>query len=64
MGAKFDSATLILKKGQSIMDVLKEALKKERLDARLDDGLIIDDIHVLSITGSETVCSVDYEYGG
>lgn len=64
MGAKFDSATLTLKKGQSIMDVIKEALKKERLAARLDDGLIIDDVHVLSITGNEVVCRIDYEYGG
>ncbi len=64
MGAKFDSAELTLTKGQSLADVLKEALKKERLAARLDDGLIVDDVHVLSITGNEVVCRVDYEYGG
>lgn len=63
MGAKFDDETLTLTRGQSVMDALKEALQKKGLAARMEDGLIIDDVHVLSITENEVVCRVDYEYG-
>lgn len=64
MGAKFESEPIILTKEQSIMDVLKEALQKKGLAARMEDGFIIDDVHILSITENEVVCRVDYEYGG
>lgn len=64
MGAMFESETVNLTKGQSLMEVLKEALKKQSLAARLEDGFIIDDVHILSIEGDKTVCRVDYEYGG
>lgn len=64
MGAKFDRETITLTKGQSVMDVLREALKKKGLAARMEDGIfIIDNMTVKSVDGNEVVCEVEYEYG-
>lgn len=64
MGAKFDSETLTLTKGQSVMDALKKALAKGKAD-RIEDGIfIIDDVTILDAARNEVLCKVDYEYGG
>lgn len=65
MGAKFDSETLTLTRGQSVMDALKKALGKKGKADRIEDGIfIIDDVTILDAARNEVLCEVKYEYGG
>ena len=64
MGAKFDSETIAMTKGQNVMDALREALKKKGFAAMMEDEIfIIDNVTVKSVDGNEVVCEVEYEYG-
>lgn len=67
MGAQFDTEHILMKKGQSLMKVLKEALEKTGQADRMssDYGLFfITEVTVKSINGDEVLLEVGYEYGG
>ncbi len=67
MGAKFDSENIKMKKGQNLMKLLREALKKKGQADRMDseNGLFfITEVTVKSINGDEVLLEVGYEYGG
>lgn len=65
MGAKFDSETIALDKGSSLMETLKGVLEKKGLAERMESDsaiFIIDDVTVKDINGDEVVLEVEYEY--
>jgi hypothetical protein len=66
MGAEFDTEHINMKPGQSLKDVLREALNTKGQADRMDseNGLFfITEVTVISINGDEVLLAVEYEYG-
>jgi hypothetical protein len=66
MGSKFDTEMVKLKKGQNIVEALKNILTEKNMIDRMggDNGyFFINNITVQSINAGEVLLVVEYEYG-